>query len=196
MKPISVFEYLLIISPSAEISRFVWRLKRIFADRYKCTMAVGSAPHITMGKWRRSNYDEARIISNLCRFAETVSPFIAQFDGLGNFKTETIFVNISHLAPFDEISKGLTTSTKDLVKKYVKFPDNAHLTIARRMEPHQFELAWSEWKNEEFKASCEVNEMILLRRPIHKERPGNYQTIATIPFRGRTPHIEQLQIGF
>lgn len=196
MKPISAFEYLLIISPSQEIKRFVWHLKRIFADRYNCTTATSSVPHITMGNWKRSDCDEARIITSIGGYAETISPFIAHFDGLGKFKSETIFVNVLNKEPFEEISKGLKTATKALLEKHVKFPDNAHLTVARKMETHQFESAWSEWKDEEFKASCEVNGMILLRRSLGKEGPGKYRTIATFLFRGKTPPIKQLALDF
>lgn len=196
MKTFSLFEYLLIISPSQEIKRYVNMLKRIFADRYKCTMAVGLTPHITMGKWGRSDYDEARIIASICGFAETINPFIAHFDGLSNFKPETIFVSVLNKKPFEEISKGLKTSSKALLEKHVKFPENAHLTVARKMETHQFESAWSEWKDEEFKASCEVNEMILLRKSVGKEGRDKYRTIATFPFGGKTQPIKQLALDF
>lgn len=196
MIKITVFEYLLIISPSEEVRRFVWRIKRIFADRYKCTMAVGLIPHITMGNWGRSDCDEARIITNIGRFAETMSPFIAHFEGLSHFKTETIFVSVLNKEPFEEISKGLKTSTRALFQNHVEFPENAHLTVARKMELHQFESAWSEWKDEELKASCEVNEMILLRRSVGKEGCGKYQKIATFPLRGKKPPMEQLALDF
>lgn len=195
MKPISVFEYLLIISPSEEISRYGWRLKRIFANRYGCTTALRS-PHITMGNWRHSDHDEARIIGNITRFAETVNPFLAQFDGLGNFAPKTIFVDVFNKEPFARISKGLKESTQHLLKKYVVFPGIAHLTIARSMNPDQFELAWSEWKNEEFKGSFEVKEMLLLRRTVEEERHGSFQPIATIPFVGKTPTPKQLDFHF
>jgi 2'-5' RNA ligase len=195
MTPIRIFEYLLIISPSEEINRYGWRLKRIFADRYGCTKALRS-PHITMGNWRRDDSDEAIIISNIIGFAETVSPFLAQFDGLGNFPPKTIFVNVSNKAPFAEVSKGLKESTQHLLKKDVIFPGTAHLTIARSMNPDQFKLAWSEWKNEEFKASFEVKEMVLLRRSVDGQAHGNYQAIATIPFSGKTTPAKHLGFGF
>ena len=196
MKPISVFEYLLIISPSQEIKRYVNMLKRIFADRYGCTIAASSAPHITMGNWGRSDYDQAKIIASIGRFADTISPFIAHFDGLGNFKPETIFVNVLNKKPIEEISKGLKTSTKALFEKHVEFRNNAHLTVARKMELRQFESAWSEWKDEEFKASCEVNEMILLRKSVGKEGRDKYRTIANFPLRGKKPSIKQLALDF
>lgn len=194
METLSLFEYLLIISPSQEIKRYVNMLKRIFADRYKCTTAVGLTPHITMGNWGRSNHDEARIIASLYGFAETISPFIAHFDGLDNFKTHTIFVSVLNKEPFAEIRKGLKDLT--LLENNVIFPSVPHLTVARSMEADQFESAWSEWKNEEFKASCEVSEMILLRRSIGKEGRGKYRTIVTFPLRGKKPPIKQLALDF
>lgn len=196
MKPISFFEYLLIISPSEEISRFVWHLKKIFADRYKCTMAASSAPHITVGNWRRSDYDQAKIIASIGRFAKTISPFMAHFDGLGHFKTKTIFVNVLNKEPFAEISEGLKGSTRHLLKHDVIFPGVPHLTVARSMEADQFESAWSEWKSEEFKASCEVNEMILLRRPFEKHEVNRFEKIAVFPFGGTGSFGGQLQLQF
>lgn len=196
MKPISVFEYLLIISPSQEIKSFVWHLKRIFADRYGCTIAASSAPHITMGNWGRSDYDQAKIITSIGRFAETISPFIAHFDGLDHFKTKTIFVNVLNKEPFAEIREGLKDSTQHLLKHDVIFPGVPHLTVAKSMEADQFKSAWSDWKDEEFKASCEVNEMILLRKSVGKERRDKYRTIATFPLRGKKPPIKQLALDF
>lgn len=196
METLSLFEYLLIISPSQEIKRYVNMLKRIFADRYKCTMAVGLTPHITMGNWGRSNHDETRIIASLYGFAETISPFIAHFDGLGKFDPATIFVNVLNKKPFAEIRKGLKDSTRHSLKSDVIFPSVPHLTVARSMEADQFESAWSEWKDEKFKASCEVSEMILLRRSIGKEGRGKYRTIATFPLRGKKPPIKQLALDF
>lgn len=193
MKTFSLFEYLLIISPSQEIKRFVWHLKRIFADRYKCTTAARSVPHITMGNWKRSDHDEARIIARIYGFAETISPFIAHFDSLGCFKTETIFVNVLNKEPFAEIRKRLIDST--LLNNDVTFPSVPHLTVAKSMEAAQFESAWNEWKDEKFKASCEVNGMILLRKSVGKER-DKYQTITIFPFRGKTPPIKQLALDF
>jgi 2'-5' RNA ligase len=139
-----------------------------------------------MGNWRHGDEDEAKIIGSITRFTETVYPFSAQLDGLGNFAPKTIFVNIVNKEPFAEISKGLKQSTQQLLKNDVVFPSIAHLTIARSMKPDQFESAWSDWKNEEFKASFEVKEMLLLRRGVDEERHGNYRPIATLTFSGKT----------
>ncbi len=202
MKTMNIFEYLLIISPDEEIKSYVMRLKKLFADRYGCKKAAGLIPHITMGNWLRSHYDEERIIANIKRFAETANPFLAQFDGLGKFDNhakdnfKTIFVNVFNKESFAHISKGLNRSSRHLLKKFATFPGTAHLTIARSMESEQFERAWSEWENEEFKAYCEVSGMILLRRELYKDGHGTYETIATFPFAGKEPHIQQLKLGF
>ena len=192
MKRMDVSEYLLIISPSEEVKRMVMNLKRIFAARYGCKKAAGLIPHITMGNWLRSHYDEARIVANINRFAETVTPFLSQFDGLGKFDPKTIFVNVLNKNSFVEISKGLQNSTSALLTKHVTSPRTAHLTIARSMEPGQFEQAWSEYGSEEFEASCEVNGMTLLRRSFN----SNYAIVAEFPFEGKRPRVEQLGLGF
>lgn len=202
MKIMATFEYLLIISPNKRIKRYVMKLKKKFADRYGCEKAAGLIPHITMANWLQSGYHEARIIANIRRFAETVNPFLAQFDGLGKFynrgkdNSKTIVVNVFNKESFAHISKGLNRSSRHLLKKFATFPSTAHLTIARSMESEQFERAWSEWKDKEYKAYCEVSGMILLRRELFKEGHGTYKPIATFPFAGKQPHIQQLELGF
>ncbi|WP_192347811.1 2'-5' RNA ligase family protein [Algoriphagus sp. Y33] len=192
----NIFEYLLIISPNEEINRDVMSLKKEFANRYGCKKAAGLTPHITMGNWLQSSYREARIIANIKRFAETVNPFLAQFDGIGKFEPKTIFVDVLNKESFADISRGLRHSSSSLLKKHVAFPSTAHLTIARSMEPEQFEQAWSDYKNEEFKDSCEINGMILLRRPFRKEGYSKFNRIGSFPFEGKRPHVEQLELGF
>lgn len=149
-----------------------------------------------MGNWLHSGDREAQIISAIDRFTKTVHPFWAQFDGLGKFDPKTIFVNVFNKESFADISKGLKNSTSSLLTKHVTFPCTAHLTIARSMELGQFEQAWSEYENEEFEASCEVNQIILLRRPIGKGGYSNYKKIAGFHLEGKRPLVEQLELGF
>lgn len=198
----AAFEYLLIISPNERIKHYVMKLKKLFADRYGCEKAAGLIPHITMANWLQSDYREDRVVASIKRFTETVNPFLAQFDGLGQFdnrgkdNSKTIFVNVFKKESFAHISKGLKRSSCHLLKKQVTFPSTAHLTIARSMESEQFKRAWSEWKDKEYKAYCKVSGMILLRRELYKEGHGTYEPIATFPFAGKQPHIQQLEFGF
>ncbi|WP_339874775.1 2'-5' RNA ligase family protein [uncultured Algoriphagus sp.] len=192
----NIFEYLLIISPSEEIKLMVMNLKRIFANRYGCEKAAGLIPHITMSNWLHNGDRETQIISTIDRFAKTVHPFLAQFDGLGKFDPKTIFVNVFNREYFSEISKGLKNSTNYLLKNDAKFPSPAHLTIARDMKPEQFEQAWSEYGNEEFEAFCKVEGMVLLKRPFSKDGYKKYDVVAEFPFEGKKPRVEQLELGF
>ncbi len=197
----AAFEYLLIISPNERIKHDVMKLKKLFADRYGCEKAIGLIPHITMANWLLSDYREDRVVASIARYTETVNPFFAQFDGLGKFdnrgknNSKTIVVNVVNKESFAHISKGLNRSSRHLLKKFATFPGTAHLTIARSMQSEQFERAWSEWRDKKYKAYCEVSRMILLRRELFKEGHGTYQTIATFPFAGKQPHIQQLELG-
>lgn len=190
------FEYLLIISPNKEVRHQVARLKRIFASSYQCTMASRLVPHITIGNWLYSDIREAGIIATIRRFSETVSPFIATVHGLGKFDPKTIFVDISNKEKFAEISNGLKKPVNSLLKGNARFPSNAHITIARSMEPDQFERAWADWKEEPFKADFTVKEMILLRRPYSSITPSKYEAIATFPFVGKGSKNDQLELAF
>jgi 2'-5' RNA ligase len=46
------------------------------------------------------------------------------------------------------------------------FPDEPHVTIARKLLPWQYEKSWLEYSNKNFTGRFIADNMVLLRRPV------------------------------
>lgn len=193
---LGLYEYLLLISPNELVRRFAWKIKQFFTQQYDCTKANRLSPHITVGTFLLREKLESTIVRSLEHFAITVEPFKAEFDGFGSFSSQTIFLNISNNQPFAQLSKGSKHASARFTSNNSHFSSNAHLTIARAMDAEQFRDAWQDWKDKSFKASFNVSEMILLRRPFEKDKVSRFEKIATFPFGGTDPSGGQLQLQF
>lgn len=75
------------------------------------------------------------------------------------------------------------------------FPkQHPHVTLARGMSSEQFEKAWPEYEGKEFKASFEVNEMVLLKKELFSQT--NYQIVKHFKFTAVEKKGVQLQLLF
>jgi len=191
---LNLYEYFLIVSPGEAIANLVMPLKQNFAKQYGCTMADIFKPHISIMNCLQSNYWEARLIKNLKRFGKTMAPFTVELNGIGQFP-DTVFVDIFDKSHLVQTVTDLSQFTKPLLyrPKYHKTP---HISIARGMTPEQHQLAWADWQNHDIKASFEVTELTLLRRPINLKRIQKFDTIAIIPFTAEEIALKQLSFGF
>ncbi|MBN7809402.1 2'-5' RNA ligase family protein [Algoriphagus sp. H41] len=191
-----VYEYLLLTTPNETVGRFAWNLKRLFTKNYRCLQADMLSPHITVGTFLLRKKLESKIVDKLREFAMTVTPFTAEFDGFGSFPKKVVFLDIANKEPFHELSKGSRDSSSRFNNDNSHFSFNAHLTIARSMNAEQFENAWRDWKDKAFKASSDVNEMLLLRRPFHHEQRNRFEKVTTFVFRGKKGTGGQLKLDF
>ncbi len=189
-----ISEYRLLISPDDVISSFTWRVKRPFSKRYRDTNAHKSAPHITIASFLLSDKLESGLVSSLKEFAKTASPFGMEVNGFGKFKTKTIFLKIADTQAFSQLSSNVKRYISRYLNKSWHFSTLAHLTITRDLNEEQLQRAWQDWKGENFQASFEANEMILLRRPFEGDNNSKFEKVATFDFQGKDPSGNQLSL--
>ncbi|MEB2774927.1 2'-5' RNA ligase family protein [Algoriphagus sp. D3-2-R+10] len=188
-----LYEYFLIISPNKEICELIMQYKEYFTKKYGCTMADIFKPHISIMNCLQSNHQESQLIENLNRFGKSMEPFTVQLNGIGQFE-KTVFIDVANKNHLVQIITELSQSAKPLLYR-PQFHKTPHISIAREMTPEQHALAWADWQNHEIKASFEVREVTLLRRP-HTKRIHKFDTIATIPFTAEEVALKQLNFEF
>jgi len=192
------YEYLLVISPSGNVSADIAKIKRIFGMQYDCLFADRLIPHLTLSNFIQSAYYEEKLIEWFKQYASSIDPLKINLNGFGMFKKHTIYVNVEQQSPLREIIKGLKIRFRNQLQGFKEFPpifgNHLHVTIARRLNDQQAERAWRDWQHQEFKGAFEASSMILLKR-IFNPLTGvtnNYNEVGRFRFEGKNFYGHQL----
>jgi len=162
-----VYEYLLVLNPHEELQNKIMQVKKEFADTYKA-LSFGKA-HITLTNFVQYGMMEERIINRLRVVAMGYPPFKVELKDFGSFPSHTIYINITSKLPVQNLVKGIRTEAQRLMKLNDEhkphFIMEPHLTIARKLQPWQYEKGWLEYSNKHFTGRFIADSMLLLRRP-------------------------------
>lgn len=184
-KQLAVSEYLLILQPHEDLYNKILDLKRSFADTYDCPMAAFLKPHLTLVKFMQFEMHEARIIQKFEQVMATNTPCKIDLEGFGGFPSHTIFINVKTKKPIVRLVKELRP-----IQPLLKFDQEhkphfitePHITIARRLQPWQYEKSWLEYSNTPFAASFMATNAILLKRKVGNK---SYAVAASFPLLGK-----------
>lgn len=190
-----VNDYLLVIQPSNDVKEKTNTIKKQFAEKYECPQALHSKPHITLLRFMQYGMNERNIIHKMQLCINKHSSFMISLNGFGSFPAHTIYVNVETKNNIVDVVKSLKPTQAFL--KYDKehkphFITTPHLTIARKLQPWQYEKGWLELSNTPFTAGFMANEIILLRR---NTEGGKYITAAKFDLLGKKePIAEQVSL--
>ena len=99
----------------------------------------------------------------------------------GSYPSHTIFINITTKLPVQQLMKEIKQS-----QRLMKSPDHdpyfvsdPFITIARKLNPTQFENGWREYAQKSFTASFIADAMLLLKR---REGQRGYQILERLEF--------------
>src|SRR6186997_1995624 len=163
------YEYLLVLSPHEELWNKIVKVKNDFAEQYKSDHARWGKPHLTLVTFVQYNMMEERIVNRLKAIAMGFPPFKIELKDYGSFPSHTIYINVTSKVPLKKLVKIIRSETQRLMKlnddKKPYFPDEPHLTIARKLLPWQYEKAWLEYSNKHFTGRFIADSMLLLKRP-------------------------------
>lgn len=162
-----LFEYLLVVSPSAEVHKSVMEIKEYFSEKYKQTIASKTKPHITVANFLAKERMEDTLIRWMQRAVAEQEGFITQLNNYSGFPGHTIFLRVQDHDPFRELAQRLKVIAS-YIKEYncpkPNFISNPHMSIARSLSKDVYEKAISEYARKDFAASFTVNELVLLRK--------------------------------
>ena len=178
-----IYEYLLVLSPHKELWDKIMEVKTKFADDYECEQARIGKPQLLLANFLQYEMKQERLVNRLKIVAMGTTPYKIELRDFGSFPTHTIYINVTTKVPVQKLvknikheSSGLMTLNKDN-KPY--FPDEPHVTIARKLLPWQYEKAWQEFSNKNFTGRFIADNMVLLRKPVGEMK---YQVVQKFEF--------------
>ncbi len=178
---LNINEYLLIVQPHEDLYNKIMLIKKLFAQKYDCSVAAYTKPRITLINFIQWEMQELKLINRLKNVVATNNPFLVTINGFGSFPTHTIYANIQTKNNLVNLVKSMKPVQSILTldnKNKPHFITEPHLTIARKLLPWQYEKAWLEYSNTPLTASFMVNELVLLKRQVDTKK---YYHITTFP---------------
>jgi 2'-5' RNA ligase len=164
-----VYEYLLVLSPHEELWNRIMKVKEEFSEKYKSDHARWGKPHITLVNFVQYEMMEERIINRLHMMAMGATPFKVELKDFGSFPSHTIYINVTSKVPVQGLIKTIRSDTQKLMKldddNKPHFIMEPHLTIARKLQPWQYEKGWLEYSHKHFTGRFIADSMVLLKRP-------------------------------
>ena len=111
-------------------------------------------------------------------------PIKIELKDYGSFPSHTIYINITSKVPVQTLVKNIRAETQRLMKlnddNKPHFIMEPHLTIARKLQPWQYEKGWLEFSNLHFTGRFIADAMLLLRRPLDEMK---YQIVQRFEFK-------------
>jgi len=177
------YEYLLVLSPHEELWNKIVKVKNDFAEQYKTDHARWGKPHLALVNFIQYNMMEERIINRLKAIAMGFPPFKIELKDYGSFPSHTIYINVTSKLPVQNLVKKIRNEAQRLMKlnddKKPHFIMEPYLTIARKLQPWQYEKGWLEYSNIHFTGRFIADSMLLLKRPVGEMK---YQIVERFEF--------------
>ncbi len=178
-----VYEYLLVLNPHEELRSRIMQVKKDFYESYKASTALGGKPHLTLVNFLQYAMMEERIINRLRTVAMGATPFKVELKDYGSFPSHTLFINVTSKVPVQNLVKDIRSEAQRLMKlnddNKPHFIMEPHLTIARKLQPWQYEKGWLEYSHKHFTGRFIADGMLLLKRPAGEMK---YQVVRRFEF--------------
>ena len=166
-------EYLIVLSPHEALWEEIMNIKKAFAQAYDCPFAYGTKPHITLVNFIQYRPVEDKLRPQLRKIISRLSPVRIELKDYGSFPTHTIYINITSKVPIVSLVKELKTA-QHLMKPDKEnkpfFMTEPHMTIARKLEPWQYEKAWLAYQHLNFTGRFIADHILMLRRPVGEKK--------------------------
>ena len=165
-----VYEYLVVMDPHEELRNRIIQVKKDFFEVYKASTAIGGKPHVSLVNFLQYEMMEERLVNRLKTIAMGYYPVKVELKDYGSFPSHTIYLNVTSKLPIQNLVKEIRAQAQRLMKlnddNKPHFIMEPHLTIARKLQPQQYEKGWLEFSHLQFTGRFIADAMLLLRRPI------------------------------
>jgi 2'-5' RNA ligase len=165
-----IYEYQLVLNPHEALREKIMQVKQHFFETYKNSAAVYNKPHITLANFVQYQMMEERLLNRLQVIAMGCPPVKIEMKDYGSFPSHTIYINVTSKLPIQNLVKNIRTEAQGLMKLNAEnkphFIMEPYITIARKLQPWQFEKGWLEFSNLHFTGRFIADSMLLLRRPV------------------------------
>ena len=178
-----IFEYLLVLNPHEELRNKIMKVKREFYEEYKASTALGGRPNLILANFLQYEMMEERLVNRLKVVAMGFHPIKVELKDYGSFPSHTIYINVISKVPVQTLVKEVRKETQRLMKlnddNKPHFILEPHLTIARKLQPWQYEKGWLEYSHKNFTGRFIADGMLLLKRPLDEKK---YQVVQRFEF--------------
>ncbi len=165
-----VNEYLLVLNPHEDLRNKIMQVKKHFFDTYKAASAVYSSPHLTLVNFVQYQMMEERLVNRLKIIAMGYHPIKVELKDYESFPAHTIYINVTSKLPIQNLIKQVRSEAQQLMhlnkEHRAHFIMEPYVTIARKLQPWQFEKGWLEYSNKQFTGRFIADAMLLLKRPV------------------------------
>ena len=176
-------EYLLVLNPHEALRDKIMQVKKYFYDNYKNPSAVYHKPYVTLVNFIQYQLMEERLVNRLQVIAMGCPPVKIELKDYGSFPSHTININITSKVPIENLVKNIRADAQQLMKlnneNKPHFMMEPYLTIARKLQPWQYEKGWLEFSNLHFTGRFIADAMLLLKRPVGEMK---YETVRRFEF--------------
>ena len=178
-----VFEYLLVLNPHEELRNKIMKVRQELNEEYKVSTALGGKPNMILANFLQYEMMEERLINRLKIVAMGFHPIKVELRDFGSFPSHTIYINVVSKVPVQTLVKQIRHEAQRLMKlnddNKPHFILEPHLTIARKLQPWQYEKGWLEYSNKNFTGRFIADGMLLLKRPLDEKK---YQVVQRFEF--------------
>jgi len=192
-----IFEYLLVLNPHEELRNKIIKVKQDFYNEYKASTALGGKPNIILANFLQYEMMEERLLNRLKMVAMGFHPIKVELKDFGSFPSHTIFINVVSKVPVQSLVKEIRKETQRLMKlnddNKPHFILEPHLTIARKLQPWQYEKGWLEYSNKNFTGRFIADGMLLLKRQLDEKK---YQVVQRLEFQNLPVTTKQGELFF
>lgn len=161
--------YFIALIPEGEVYTDVMNWKQHFEKEYHSKASLNSDPHITLHmpfRWRDKKRDA--LFNCLETLATNNAPFDLKVEGFAAFPPRTIYLDVEEKREILELQHQVKESfRRDLKLLNANYKDHAfkpHITLAYKdLRKNEFQRAWAEFGNKEYRSSFEVKHISLLK---------------------------------
>lgn len=161
-------EYLLVLTPPAELTSKIQKVREEFANSYDTDNARWMRSHLALVNFNQYEMMEERIINRIKPIAMGHYPFKVELKDFGSFPSHTIYMNVTSKLPIQELVKSVRQETQRLMKLDEEhkphFILEPHITIGRKLKAWQYEKSWLEYSHKSFTGRFIADSMLLLKR--------------------------------
>ena len=169
-----IFEYVLVLNPHEDLRNKIMQVKQHFYESYKASAALYSKPQVTLVNFMQYEMAEERIINRLKIIGMGYHPIKIELKDFGSFPSHTIYINVTSKIPIQTLVKTIRTQAQQLMKldndNKPHFMLEPNITIARKLQPWQYEKGWLEYSHKHFTGRFIADAMLLLKRPVGEKK--------------------------
>ena len=155
-------DYRLILDLPPDVRKKVSEIKTAFDLEHRGVVIAGGQPLVYLAAFSQNESAEQQMTDVLYRIALGFMPFKAHLKNFNHIGNNEIFLPFEDEKPVELLIQQLKSA--DAVFKNARYNERPGVSIARGLQPFQFDKSWKAFEHRRFSATFIVEGMLLLKR--------------------------------